>query len=34
MNEDVFLTLKLSTICLLVFLNAMVVLAQHPEWFQ
>jgi hypothetical protein len=34
MTKDAYLTLQLSAICLLVYLNAMAVLAQHPGWFQ
>jgi hypothetical protein len=34
MSDDIYLTLKLSTICLLLFLNGMALLAQHPDWFQ
>jgi hypothetical protein len=34
MTKDAYLTMQLSAICLLLYLNAMAVLAQHPEWFQ
>ena len=34
MSKDVYLQLQVSLICLLLFLNGMTVLAQHPEWFQ
>jgi len=34
MSKDVYLQLQISLICLLLFLNGMTVLAQHPEWFQ
>jgi hypothetical protein len=40
LDEDVVmgtsdtLRLQVSLICLLLFLNGMTVLAQHPQWFQ
>jgi hypothetical protein len=34
MSDDIYLTLKLSTICMLLYLNGMALLAQHPEWFR
>ena len=34
MGKNDTLQLQISLICLLLFLNGMTVLAQHPEWFQ
>jgi hypothetical protein len=34
MTKDAYLTMQLSAICLLLYLDAMAVLARHPEWFQ
>ncbi|MFZ3358517.1 MAG: hypothetical protein WCA56_23860 [Xanthobacteraceae bacterium] len=34
MGKNDTLQLQVSLICLLLFLNGMTVLAQHPQWFQ
>jgi hypothetical protein len=34
MIKDKYLQLQVSIICLLLYLDGMAVLAQHPEWFQ
>jgi hypothetical protein len=34
MSENLHLSLKLGTVCLLVFLNCVTAVVQHPNWFQ
>jgi hypothetical protein len=34
MNSDKYLMIQVSTIFLLLYLDGMAFLAQHPEWFQ
>jgi len=34
MSKDKYLTFQVSAICLLLYIDGMAALAQHPEWFQ
>jgi hypothetical protein len=34
MSKDEYFKMQLSIISMLLFLNGMEVLAQHPDWFQ
>ncbi len=34
MSDDVHLSLKLSIVCLLLFLNGVTAVIQHASWFQ